>query len=335
MLDRRGFLRRSAAAVLVPTAAACSRPGPWSRAAYRKRERSQVALLKAAGYGPSLTETVRRGVKLCGVSVTGQRVVLKPNLVEFVPGHPAVTTNPILIAAAVEAFRQLGAREVIVAEGPGHRRDTEYLVSASGFGEAIRSTGSRWVDLNHDDVEAVAARSHFTQLGRFYLPTTIVEADLLVSMPKLKTHHWVGMTASLKNMFGILPGAIYGWPKNPLHWAGIHESVLDLNAALAVPQFAIVDGIVGMEGNGPIRGEPKSAGVLIFGDDLVAVDATAARLVMIEPSRIRYLKHADEFLGNLARERIVQVGEPLEPLRTSFRVLDSFKYLKESEGRLA
>ena len=74
-------------------------------------------------------------------------------------------------------------------------------------------------------------------------------------MPKLKTHHWAGVTLSLKNFFGCMPGRVYGWPKNVLHVRGIPESILDINAAVR-PHLAIVDGIVGMEGDGPIMGDP-------------------------------------------------------------------------------
>jgi uncharacterized protein (DUF362 family) len=133
-------------------------------------------------------------------------------------------------------------------------------------------------------------------------------------------------------MFGVVPGSVYGWPKNVLHWAGIHESILDINSSLPIPQFAIVDGIVGMEGNGPLQGRAKSAGVLIFGDDLVAVDATAARLMTIEPRKIRYLEKAGDFLGNIAYERIEQIGEKLETLQQDFGVIESFQYLKALEG---
>ena len=142
------------------------------------------------------------------------------------------------------------------------------------------------MDLNYDDAQALQLRSHFSRLQQLYLPETVLKADLLVSMPKLKTHHWAGVTLSMKNLFGIIPSAIYGWPKNVLHWAGIAESILDINSTLPVPQFAIVDGIVGMEGNGPIQGTPKPCGMLILGDDLVAVDATAARLMTIDPGKI-------------------------------------------------
>ena len=94
-------------------------------------------------------------------------------------------------------------------------------------------------------------------------------------MPKMKTHHWGGVTLSLKNCFGCVPGRVYGWPKNVLHWAGLEQSIVDVAAAVR-PDVAIVDGIVGMDGNGPISGERKDAGLLVFGTDPVATDATAA-----------------------------------------------------------
>ena len=192
---------------------------------------------------------------------------------------------------------------MIVAEGPGHRRDNEYLLSASGLYDVIKEHRVRYVDLNTDDVRPTPLRSSFTDLKQLYLPETLYNADVLVSMPKLKTHHWAGVTLSLKNMFGVVPGVVYGWPKNILHWQGIDKSILDINSSLPLPQFAIVDGIVGMEGNGPLQGQAKNAGVLIFGDDLVAVDATAARLMKIEPQKVQYLAKAEEFLGNLARKK--------------------------------
>jgi uncharacterized protein (DUF362 family) len=219
-----------------------------------------------------------------------------------------------------------------VAEGPGHRRDNEYLLTASGLYDVLKDTRSSYTDLNQDDVRPVKLRSRFTGLDSLYLPETVLGADLLVSMPKLKTHHWAGVTLSMKNMFGIVPGAVYGWPKNILHWVGIHESILDINGALPVPQFAIVDGIVGMEGNGPIQGKPKKSGVLVLGDDLVSVDSTAARLMRLEPAKIRYLEKAAEFLGNIETDKIEQIGERYEMLRQDFQVIESFQNLKSVAG---
>lgn len=327
-MTRRGFLGAAAAA---SAAAGCGRTPGWDRAAYRKTERSRVAVLSARDYAVPLTDVVLQGIRQFRLPVVGRKIVLKPNLVEFDPAG-VINTHPAVIAAAVEAFRRLGAREVVVAEGPGHRRDTEHLVAASGLFRTLTDLGARYVDLNHDDVRAVTLRSQFTQLDRLHLPETILGADLIVSMPKLKTHHWAGVTLSLKNMFGIVPGMIYGWPKNVLHWAGINESVVDINSSLPAPQFAIVDGIVGMEGNGPIQGDAKPCGALVFGDDLVAVDATAARLMSIDPRKIKYLQHAAQFLGNIEHEQIAQIGEPLESLRKEFRVIQQFESLRGTGG---
>src|SRR5204863_4412235 len=118
--------------------------------------------------------------------------------------------------------------------------------------------------LNLDDVTRVRLPRQFSRISKLYLPDTALGADLLVSMPKLKTHHWVGATLSMKNLFGVVPSGVYGWPKNVLHWSGIDESIADLHNAFP-RQLAIVDGIVGMEGNGPIQGVPKRAGVLVAG----------------------------------------------------------------------
>src|SRR5207302_4366530 len=130
---------------------------------------------------------------------------------------------------------------------------------------------SRFTDLNLDEVSKVSLASPFSKLDSLYLPRTALGADLIVSMPKMKTHHWVGATLSMKNFFGLVPGGVYGWPKNVLHWAGIDQTIADLHA-LFPKVFSIVDGIVGMEGNGPIQGTARNAGVIVAGADPVAVD---------------------------------------------------------------
>jgi len=324
---RRAFLGRALVAGTASALYGCTDARRWEREAVRQTPRSRVAILPASTYDESLVDVVLRGLQLFRLPLVGKRVVLKPNLVEHDP-NGLVNTHPALVAAAIEAFRRVGAQQVIVAEGPGHYRDTEDLLTATGLHAILREHRTRYVDLNNDDVRAVRMGSHYTTLQRLYLPETLLDADLLVSMPKLKTHHWAGVTLALKNMFGCIPGAIYGWPKNVLHWAGIHESIVDINSTLPIPRFAIVDAIVGMEGNGPIQGEERRCGALVFGDDLVAVDATAARLMTVDPRRIRYLAEAGRFLGNVAEERVEQIGDTIDRLRQDFRVLPQFQALK-------
>jgi uncharacterized protein (DUF362 family) len=327
MISRRSFLKYSTLATVTPFVAGCGQSHRWGADAFRKERISQVAVLEALRYDLSLREIIIKGVQLCGLAVRGKTIVLKPNLVEFDP-NGVINTNPLVIEAAIDCFRTLGARQVLVAEGPGHRRDNEYLLTASGLYGVIKEHRVPYVDLNSDDVRRTRLLSSFTSLQQLYLPETLYKADLLVSMPKLKTHHWAGITLSLKNMFGVVPGSVYGWPKNILHWQGIHNSILDINSSLPVRQFAIVDGIVGMEGNGPLQGQAKDSGVLIFGKDLVAVDATAARLMKIEPRKIKYLAEAGEFLGNVQHESIEQIGENVERLQKDFRVIEEFHDLK-------
>jgi uncharacterized protein (DUF362 family) len=331
MMNRREFIKVSAVASLSSLGGGCRPSVRWDRDAYRKPATSRVAILEARSYQTSLEDIIRYGIHLFKLDLKGKRIVLKPNLVEFDP-KGVINTHPAVIEAAIASFRSLGAREVVVAEGPGHRRDNEYLLTASGIYDVINEHRVRYVDLNTDDVRRTKLRSSFTNLSELYLPETLFNADLLVSMPKLKTHHWAGVTLSLKNMFGVVPGSVYGWPKNALHWAGIHRSILDINSSLPIPQFAIVDGIVGMEGNGPLQGQAKQSGVLILGDDLVAVDATAARLMKIEPRKIDYLEIADRFLGNISHERIVLVGEQLERFQQDYRVIENFQELKVLTG---
>lgn len=144
---------------------------------------------------------------------------------------------------------------------------------------------------------------------------------MVISLPKLKTHHWVGMTASLKNFYGILPGIMYGWPKNVLHHAGIPETVVDINASLPAT-LTIVDGIDCMEGDGPIMGSCKHMGLLLVGANLAAVDATAARVIGLDPARISYLQLAADRLGPIADRRIEQRGEHWETVAEPFQLID-------------
>ena len=131
----------------------------------------------------------------------------------------------------------------------------------------------------------------------------------------------------MKNYFGLVPGSVYGWPKNELHYIGIPKSIYELNRIFR-RSFAIVDGIVGMEGNGPIQGTPKHAGVLVMGRDLPAVDATCCRIMGIDPSEIEYLQMAEGNLGNTLASNIEQRGERIQSVHTPFQLIDRFKYLR-------
>jgi len=294
---------------------------------WKGRERglhADVFIGKAPGYDSDLVSLVSAGFEELGITrreVRGKRVLLKPNLVETAVGAAHINTHPALVVAAAEAFRRLDAGEVFVAEGQGHRRDSWLVLDESGMGQALAEADLDFIDLNHDDVEPVANGGSWTNLERLYLPKTLRSADLVVSMPKLKTHHWAGVTCAMKNLFGVMPGIVYGWPKNVLHWSGIDNSILDINTTVR-PWLTIVDGVVGMDGDGPIMGNAKPVGAVIIGRDLPAADATCVRLMGLNPYGIAYLSEASGHLGPIHEDNITQRGEPIANLQTQFEVLD-------------
>jgi uncharacterized protein (DUF362 family) len=287
---------------------------------------SMVSIVRAPEYDGRIYETVRGLLAEHQIEARGRHVLLKPNLVEFEP-ESAINTNPLLVHAVLEGFRALGAASVRIAEGPGHRRNTLDLADAAGYFSIVPGFEDVFVDLNLDDVKQVTPAHQISGLRKWYLPTAALGADLLVSIPKMKTHHWVGVTLASKNLFGVVPGGVYGWPKNPLHWAGIDECIADLHG-LFPRQFAIVDGIVGMEGNGPIQGVAKRVGVLVAGRDPVAVDATCCRVMGIDPLKIRYLLLAAGLEAHIQESNIRQTGESVAAVATPFELIPDFRQIR-------
>src|ERR1017187_4142472 len=280
------------------------------------RPPSRVAIRRVPSYQSDLAAVLYETLREFALPVRGKTVLLKPNLVG---GDPVgmMNTHPAVIAASRETFLRLGADEVLIGDGPAMDRDTQAIIESIRLREYAGPLSRVFVDLNVDDVERVVLKTHASRLREIYLPKTVRGVDFLVSLPKLKTHHWAGVTLSLKNMFGVVPGSCYGWPKNALHWAGIDRAILDINAAV-LPDFAIVDGITGMEGNGPIQGTPKPCVVLVLGDDPVAVDSTCVRVMGLRPEKVAYLSSASTLLGHMEPEKIRQLGETIESTRNPF-----------------
>lgn len=318
-LTRRGFL----CALLTGGVAALG--GPYLLQQWKGSKRyAETFVAAVADYRADIAGTIRTGFRELGIQpevIAGKRIVLKPNIVETMPGACHITTHPLVVRGAIEAFKTYGAADVVVAEGPGHCRDSLLLLDEAGFTDILKDDNIRFVDLNDDDTLIMPNRGRRSRLKSLIIPETIHQADLIVSMPKMKTHHWAGVTLALKNLFGVMPGRYYGWPKNVLHLVGIPEAILDIYESLQ-PRLAIVDGIVGMEGDGPIMGVPRQAGVLVMGTDFPAVDATCARIMGINPHRIPYLAAADGWLGSIRESHIAQRGEEINAVRTNFLLIE-------------
>lgn len=285
--------------------------------AEQKTGRSTIGILKADSYNEDLFAIIKSHASALNLpNFKSKHVVIKPNMVEFEPGHP-ITTHPKIIKAAAELVDYLGASQITIAEGPGHMRDTEYLLASTGIGAMCQELGLPFVDLNLDDIGIKEIEHSFAGVTHFYLPKTILEADALVSVPKMKTHHWVGLTASMKNLFGVVPGRKYGYPKNFLHIKGIPNCILDLNRMIK-PQLALVDGIVAMQGDGPINGTGIEAKLMVIGTDLAAVDATCARIMKFVPETLSYIRLAGQVIGNISESEIDIIGAQIVQVAQDF-----------------
>src|SRR5215467_3828288 len=292
---------------------------------FRMPQRSQAFVGKVEHYQLDIAATISRGIRELGIfpeEIKGKRILLKPNLVETAMGAPHINTHPLVLRGAIEAFFGLGAASVMVAEGPGHRRDTLAVYEESGLANVLTEDRIPFHDLNYISGYEVPNAGRQSSMRALTFPGLFKEVDWIVSVAKMKTHHWAGATLSMKNLFGVMPGIYYGWPKNVLHQVGIENSIIDINATLK-PHFAIVDGIVGMEGDGPIMGDPKHVGVLVMGRNLTAVDATCCRIMGIDPYKVSYLERADNWLGPISEKAIEQCGETITAVRTNFNLIET------------
>lgn len=319
-----GWTRRQVLAAIIGGSISLG-AGLWLLHRLKGRDiKAEVFIARVPDYARNIALRIQEGFRELGIlpeEIKRKRILLKPNLVETHVGMTHINTNPLVLRGAIEAFKVFGAEEVFVAEGSGHCRDSQLLMEESGLSEVLRDDRIRFVDLNYDDVFSTSNSGGWSRLKELILPKALREVDWVVSMPKMKTHHWAGVTLSMKNMFGLMPGTYYGWPKNVLHETGILEAILDINATVK-PHLAIVDGIVGMEGDGPILGHPRHVGTLVIGRNLLSVDATCCRVMGINPRKIMYLYVADNRIGTIRENMILQRGETIESVRTQFGLVE-------------
>jgi uncharacterized protein (DUF362 family) len=223
--------------------------------------------------------------------VRGKRILIKPNLVDSIDNHPS-TTNPTVVGAAIDLLRELGAGEIVVGDGPAFRREAWSVAQDCGLGTVVKAKQVPFVDLNFDDPQPVRARDGWLRRSPvLWLPRSVRQADYILSIPKMKTHHWAVVSLSVKNLLGVVPGSRYGWPKNMLHINGFIPSILGVYQC--VPKvLALVDGIIGMEGDGPLFGSPVEHGLLAMGKDAVAVDTVCADLMGYTLENVTYLNLA-------------------------------------------
>lgn len=263
-------------------------------------------MIHPAGY-ENCQEAVDRAFDLFPLDIENKKVLVKPNVLRVAKIEEAITTHPAVLRAVVNRLKSMNPAELIVGDNPGvfTYGANEQAFASTGLTEAAqghyRNIGaeSREVPFNPEFKERVS------------VSTAVLDADVIISLPKFKTHGLTVVTGAIKNSFGILPGAqkakLHKQAGNP---ARFNEMLVDV-FGLRVPDLFIVDAVVGMEGNGPASPDLRDIGLILASDNAVALDGTMARLMGVDdPGQLRFLAKAREAgLGEFSREAIEIMGE--------------------------
>lgn len=248
---------------------------------------------------------------------TNTTVLLKVNLLSPKEPARAATTHPVLAWAVAKCLKEAGARVQIGDSSggvfPGGER-TEESFAVCGMTEIAQELGVETV--NFDRAEAVSLPNpRGSSFGSIVLAKPVLQADLVIDMPKLKTHSLTVFTGAVKNMYGCVPGNRKMWyHKEAPGLERFSDYILDIFSA-AAPGLTIMDGITGMEGDGPAAGTPRHIGALLAGTDGVAVDAVACRLVGIPTQALAvFAKAKARQLGDYS-EDVVEVQGPAAALK--------------------
>lgn len=278
----------------------------------------KVVITRLADHSNSqaVADGIRRSVQLLGgiekIVEKGDRVIIKPNLEAPREARTAATTDMIFVETAVEMTRESGAVP-IVAEGPFMNYNAEAVFQITGVRRLCERLGVEFVNLNAAEtieVEVPGGKAH----KKLRLPRVVLEADKLLNLPKLKTHHLTTITCAMKNLKGVLPGQ----DKQLSHVRGIHQAIVDINKIVR-SDLVIVDGLLAMEGMGPTFGGVVDMGVLTAGTNAIAVDSVCAEIMGMDPLHVPHLKLAYQDFS-FDPSAIEVVGTSVKEVQRRFKV---------------
>lgn len=286
---------------------------------------TRVSIAKCQDYS-NAKEAIKKTLNLIGglekIIVPGNRVLLKPNVLAIRPPEDAVTTHPAVVSAMCELVSEMGGVPVI-GDGSGIVKPgsttTSQALKASGIEGVASDHGVELINFETSgfvEVDVPGAR----QFSHLHISKAVLEADVVISLPKLKTHELTLYTGAVKNFFGTIPQKTRKQMHSLENRDRFGEAVVDIYSVVK-PQLAIMDGVIGMEGNGPSNGTPVLAGVIMASYDCVALDIAACELIGIDSLKVPTNKAA--LARGLGTKHPEIVGAPLEKVKVRFKKPES------------
>lgn len=305
-MGRRSFMRLLAANSALLAAAKASQP-PF-----------QVGV----GYSSDPYTAASRAVSACGQfpsNLAGQTVVIKPNLVVPKPSSSGATTDPHVVQAIVDLAIAAGAAQILIVEAglPGQPSNWTPCGYASIF---YKYSQVQLVDLRAGTYVLVRVPGGGYAYQAMYVPSQVLGPNVFfISVGKMKTHQDAVASLSMKNLVGLASEPAYAqpvaslYPRHDLHLRGIDLSVMDLNLIRPI-NFAVIDGVWGMEGPGPTAGTPVPADVVLAGQNPVAVDRVALDVMELPQNAVTYLNYASQAgLGPPDTSSVTLLGDTYAP----------------------
>lgn len=273
----------------------------------------QKVLIHPASYD-NLDEAIDRVFEMFPLNISGKKVLLKPNVLRSSKAEEGIVTNPAVLKAVIKKVESYSPSSIIAGDNPG-------VFSYGANEESFSSTGlMEAAGKYYRNIGTESYSVPFNKFGHDELTVSkaVMDADIVISIPKFKTHGLTVISGAVKNSYGILPGA----QKARLHRAAgnperFHELIVDV-FKLRIPDLFIVDGIVGMEGNGPASPDLRDIGIILASDNAVAMDSVIAGMIGCDPGKLGFLRKAREYgLGDFDHERIEITGE--------FKIIPDYK----------
>jgi uncharacterized protein (DUF362 family) len=240
-----------------------------------------------------------------------KKVLIKVNFITTMTWDTGATTDPIVVEALIQRLKKLPL-EIYVVESDATMTNADKAFEATGMAEMCKKYGVECLNLRHVKDKVKVKIPNGDCLKDITVPRIVTESAI-ISAAKMKTHMSTKVTLGMKNMFGMLPDKL----KFKYHAKGISKVVVDINTVIK-PVLTVIDGFVAMEGKGPTDGSPVKMDLIIAGKDVVATDATGARVMGIDPHEISLIRGAyQKGLGNI--DDIDIVGEKIEDVRKEFK----------------